>query len=364
MLIDKRKILFVVGPALGHVGRSLVIARALRKMARINVHFACVSPGYGEELLQDEFPITKLFYSERGGRFFADNLERAMMRVGADLVCLDLTPVPWLYQVRFSTVPQVFITNYFLTVLGTEETLQDIWFKENGEVCNRQRQLLGIVPLENGRALYERDLVLLADPPELVSECTQLPPHYVPVGACVWEPLIETPAGLKNTAGFLYISLGSTGNRPLLYEQAEAIARCLGTKRVVWVGTKRIAGGAVSAEFDHQYYKALQASKVLPQASAVVTQGGAGSSYQALNCGVPVIIWPTHRNHRVLGKCIQKNGFGVVLENDWSDGIHGLAARILGVRRNIDRQRVGASSRSAPEKAAGEILNLLGVNSK
>ena len=127
-----RTILFIVGPALGHVGRGLVIARELVKSkCDVRVVFAHITPGHGDRLLRPEFSSIPIQYRRLGDEGFADKLETTIRTVNPAFVCLDLSPVPWLYLVRFPEIPRAYVTNFFLTSLLTEETAQVRHLREN-----------------------------------------------------------------------------------------------------------------------------------------------------------------------------------------------------------------------------------------
>ena len=65
----------------------------------------------------------------------------------------------------------------------------------------------------------------------------------------------------------------------------------------------------------HLVYSWLPASRVLSKSKFVITQGGAGSSYQAMALGIPIGVWPTHRNHELLGLILQDYGCGMLMDD-------------------------------------------------
>ena len=95
---------------------------------------------------------------------------------------------------------------------------------------------------------------------------------------------------------------------------------------------------------------------MLPNAWAVISQGGAGSTYQALAKGIPAIVYPTHRNQAALGQILDRMGVGLLLD-DSAD----TAARLA--RLDFATLRLGAArlshemrQQNGPETAAAEIL--------
>ncbi len=361
--MPKKRILFIVGPALGHVGRSLIIARSLAKIRPLEIYFACISPGFGPKTIGLEFPVSELTYEEKGDLEFAKSLEQVVAHVKADVLCLDLTPLPWLHQVSFPNVPQIYITNYFLTKLGREPTVQDYLYSTHRETYNDNRLLRGLSPLENSRELYGRDVVLLADPPALLSRIPdKLPTNYKVVGPCIWQPDKGNLQLSIQKASFLYFSLGSTGSQPLPVGLVNALADSQDAEGIVWVGPPPYLPHNFGDRYIYQHFNEFPASIALPNARLAITQGGAGSTYQALGHGTPVAIWPTHRNHQVLGKEIEKNGFGILLGKNWKNDIERLTKNLNLIKAHINDSQTDLSFKNSPTKAAHSIIGLLGID--
>ena len=53
------------------------------------------------------------------------------------------------------------------------------------------------------------------------------------------------------------------------------------------------------------FYSQLPGRLMAEHAYVVVTQGGAGSSYQALSSGTSICCWPAHINHALLASRIE-----------------------------------------------------------
>jgi len=352
-----KKVLFVVGPALGHVGRSLMIARALSTCSTIHISFACVQPGYGSRLLYGEYPFIELPYEERGDTDFANRFEAELAKLAPDLICLDLTPT-WLRFVRFPSIPIVYLTNFFLTKLGSGVTVQDQMFLKRAEKWNAERVGRGMEPLIESRSLYERDAVLLCDPSSMMPYQTNLPGHYHIVGPCVWESEIPCPSELDDLQSLLVISLGSTGTISLPIRFVEALADLLQTSNIVWVGGQDRAAWNLGRR-RHLSYRWLPTQQILPISAFVITHGGAGSTYQALMYGVAVAVWPSHNNQKILGQVLEESGSGVLLGERPSEKLTLIGARLESMRcasRDIAKSLEGVSG---PENAAAYILSML-----
>ena len=63
---------------------------------------------------------------------------------------------------------------------------------------------------------------------------------------------------------------------------------------------------------DHDLaYSWVSISPMLAKCALATTQSGAGSTYAALSEGVPVAVWPTTRNHEILGNFVQRAEAGM-----------------------------------------------------
>ena len=354
-----KKVLFIVGPALGHVGRSQVIAAALCARTSLQICFAGVTPGYGEQVIQDKFPFYKLPFGDRGDLMFAQALESLLAQLAPDLICLDLTPIPWLNLVRFPDIRQVYITNFFLTHLCDYPTVQMSLFDRTGDQINRARIDRGLGTIFNVKDLYDRNAVLLCDPPELVRAQNAVPTHYHTVGPCTWEPEpeLELPETLNHIDNALFISFGSTGKRPLSVSHAECIATAVGARDIVWLSNP--AHNKVQTSLtNHHAYSWLPSSQVLDRSRFVITHGGAGSTYQALAHGTPVGIWPSHKNQTILGSVIQDLGCGRLLE-DAAETTDDLAQNFDSMKSSSRILAETLKNINGPKNAADKIMDML-----
>ncbi len=349
-----------MGPALGHVGRSLVIARELSRKGNLEIHFAGASPGFAPRLIPEEYPFSPIPFTKWGEPTFSDKLETVIGELRPDLICLDLNPLSWLYLVRFPAVPQVYITNWFLTRLGPWETIQDHWFAQHGEPWNALRIERRLEPLNNSRQLYDRDLVLLCDPPDLFTEHQPIPSYMHLIGPCTWGLEGNLPRNFDSIDACIFVSFGSTGRKPLSPHIPESIGKLTDTDTIVWLG-KESTPLEISADrhYRHLVYSWLPTWPILSKARFVITQGGTGSTYQALQKGIPVGTWPTHKNQELLGKIVQTAGIGVNLEN--SGVLEGTDAqyRLNDMMSAAQQLSAGTSIQDGPRNAAEKIMNLI-----
>lgn len=79
--------------------------------------------------------------------------------------------------------------------------------------------------------------------------------------------------------------------------------------------TKRPADDAL-VSVPISYYNSLPGGKVMERSILAITQGGAGSCYQALSACVPLGIAPSYHNHHLLGKRLAQLGVAFMLDMD------------------------------------------------
>lgn len=320
--------MFVVGGYLGHWGRCILVADALRKRAAADIHFVGTDPFGGLARLAKSYAIRVTILG--GGQstspeLNANQLEALFDQEKPDLLVFDGDIFRNLLYVRFPAIPQVTITNYFLTSLGRhDETAQSINFGKFSAEWNENRARRGLPPLQNHYELQDTDLVILADPGRLVPSTESLPPNYRVYGPLCWEPDIPLPQELEDSSDLLYVSIGSSG-RELPYPLVSRIQAVLKTGDV-------LAGHPDPSVFPEPLppswhrYAWLPGTRALLHSRCAITQGGAGSTYQALQAGVPVVCWPRQVNHALLGQRIEAVGAGILLTGDLDAKMEKLAA--------------------------------------
>lgn len=351
-----KTVLFSVGPALGHIGRSLVIARALREASpAVRIVIAHISPGYGDQLLSPEFDCIPIPHDGPGSEVFADSFEQIITMVDPSLLCLDLSPTPWLYLVRFPEVPKVYITNFFLTSLTCADSEQTRDLRNNDADWNRRRISRHLPELWDAKRLYDADAVLLCDPVELLpSDVKITTPYHVP-GPCVWQPEGLLPPILNRSRHLLLVTLGSTGQKKPTAELVEKLRNALDCDKVVWVRDNR------SAQALHEYDLVcswVPLWPILEKCALAITQGGTGSTYSALLRRVPVAISPGHRNHEILGEQLERAGVGSFVADLAQLEPEEIRERVEGMK-SCCRSWGPASCESTGPANAAEILSAM-----
>lgn len=340
---------FISGPALGHFGRIALVARSLRERIDCTIRIAIPSVArFDTAPFEHEFAIEKIPLARRDLAYpapaFADALDRVFRKANPDLVVQDCCPARWLATARFPECPRAVITNGFLTRIAGETTVQTQLFAKKRRLIRKEREKHGLPPLRDAYDLYEADRVLLADPQWLLDETRPLPEAYRVCGALWWEAPGTLPAELAALDNLLLCSMGSTG--ALVDDRSCALAaERFGCDAILRVHSKttqreeRMIGR-------HRLYQSgvLPLGAILPSAGAVMTQGGAGSTYQALAAGKPLAIVPSHRNHRILGRMLEARGVAALVEN----------RRAL---KRVAPERVAAMRRTAAEAGPTHFAN-------
>lgn len=355
-----KPVLFIVGVALGHMGRSLIIARALEARASVKIHFACLSggPHFERLLLESDYSVTALPVPgpKDNGASSADRLEQLITELQPKLIYCDLNPLPPLLLVRFPEIPRVFLVDAYETRLGSDVTVQDLMWAQYGDEWNRLREARGLQPVENPRSFFEADRVLLPDPPAIIGMPTEsLPPGYIPVGPCIWDPPTTLPAELEDARDLLLLSMGTTGMNNLPLDAVQHIARLVGASRAIRIGSFDPGYGEQVA-----HYQWLPGSQVMPRCKFVLTQGGAGSTYQALRAGVPVACIPAHRNHIALAHSLQKLEAGILLyQETWQQQLKDMPLDLNKLQAGARALSTQMKDIDGPGNAAAAMLDLI-----
>ena len=317
-----KRALFIVGPALGHVGRLGGIAQKLRSVSEVEIIFATPAHGrYAPIVLGNDFEIIPIKIGEQAmsmpANEFAIGLEQTFRTIHPDLIVRDLCPLRWMSAVRYPDCPHLNVTNFFLTRHLQAQTFQTMRYADIASDIRRLRCEKGLVALESVFDLYGADRVLLADPQLLLNPYGELPAHYRICGACSWSQDGELPSELEPIDDVLLISMGSTGGGMISKEMIRTLAQRMGCITTVYAGGYADTMRELSvADYCYDW---LPLKKMLPRARAVICQGGTGTSYMALEAGVPVIVIPGHRNHQILGELLEKAGVGLCIRRDSYD---------------------------------------------
>ena len=311
-----KKLLFLSGPALGHVSRLGSVAKHVRQMADAAIQFAvpAFSP-HQNTLTEAGFDVVPVNISDSARAFpaieFADGIAEVFQHVRPDMIVHDMCPVRWLSAVHFPDCTRVNVTNYFLTRAHGAPTFQKEWYDRIHDQLAEIRASRDLHPLTSVFDLYDADKVLLADPPDLFGPQVKLPPNYELCGPTFEQSLGQPPIDLAGDVKILLLSMGSTGR---VLPDADLVSHlkhwCRGDTSV-YAGTRTTK--ARSLALADKYFEWLPLNPIMPKCQFAITQGGAGSTYMALAAGVPVGVVPSDPNHRILGDLVEDAGLGLCL---------------------------------------------------
>ncbi len=303
---------------MGHVGRLYQVAKALERRAKVDITFYVAEHSSAPDIvIGDQFRVIKIPVpkARKGHAFieFGDSVEKRLQDGNFDAVINDGCPFRWMSTLRLPDCLHVFITNAFLTGHFTQDTVQSRWFeKPVFSKIQHIRNQKGLSPIKALTDLYNADLVLLSDPPELFPDLKKhLPRHFAFTGPIVWSASAGIPKSLRGKERFSLISMGSTGKRIIDDKFLSIIRQFTGSNRLIYAGHQ--ADNLRRLKHIDQAFKFLPLNRIMDQVEAVVTQGGSGSSYQALSHGAPLLIFPTHINQEILGRVFERAGLGVCL---------------------------------------------------
>lgn len=176
----------------------------------------------------------------------------------------------------------------------------------------------GLAPPRSLAHLYtDADAVLFADPPGWV-DTSSMPSSHHHLGPLLWSPPCPDPpwlAELQRTPGWIYVCLGSTGDRILLPAVIDGLLQ-LG---------RPIAVATAGAQLPPRQLQRVRHAPMLPGvamadgAALVVCNGGAGTGQQALARGVPILGIPGNLDQFLYMRAVVRHGCGMQVRGDMLD---------------------------------------------
>jgi len=112
---------------------------------------------------------------------------------------------------------------------------------------------------------------------------------------------LELPKPLKNKKGFIYITMGSTGDPKFFFPLIEAFSNMPEFQVVLTTGRSIDKRELPPLPKNIQAYAFLPGSQVAKRARLFICHGGLGTVYQALSQGVPVIGIPFFPDQETMG---------------------------------------------------------------
>lgn len=372
------KVLFIgSGEFLSHVTRLLLVAKALHQEFDVHIEFA-LNGRYAPMVKEVGFNVTQVpdfvgsdlieYFLKGTLRLHRSLVQRAtemlkadrklLREVKPDLIVFDtrwsIPAAAWLEEVPTLAIASTIWTHYRTQLLVPDKDrlrrASDIIvslfsmaiYQESGAYPNGVEDLV------------EGNITLLADLPSLLSEADNT---AVFIGPLVWDGGrdVSWPPGNGPKA---YVTGGSTTNDQVIFKVAEQLIQ-LGW-RVVVTG---IANSTSVTNTLVRRADVIRASSVLPDADLVVSHGGSGSLYQALEWGVPCAIFPSHLDTQIHGYLVERAGAGLV----WQPNIAPLD--LIEQIRTDHKFRTHANTLaqeiakfSAPQRAAQTIIQFIDNN--
>lgn len=314
------RIVLLPGPALGHVGRLLVLAGALREAGHA-AHFVMAGGRQGRfvHIVREAgFPVDliELAGAKTGAPPFfdqyADALPELLDAAVADAVVYDMNIVRWLATASLGARPGFFVTNVYNTGLSDMPTSVDVNFAEEQDIINTAREARGLAPLASAFDLIAGHRVLLADW-GAVADLYRRPAHFSVCGPMSWTLPAPMPAELGSQGDLLLIAMGSTGRALPDAATVAELKQRFGCRAVAYLGGDHDSE-PVRAIADYRLASAPM-DALLARTRLAITQGGAGSTYLALQARVPVAVVPTHPTQGLLGRCLERLGVGLYGES-------------------------------------------------
>lgn len=345
------RILFVgEAVSLAHVGRPAILARWALETG-YEVKIACgdalaqVVRGEGLEPISLETIAPKTFYARLDtGRFFytQEELEKyvtaertLIRREHPDLIvgdfrltlaisaCLEGVPLLSLQQAHWSPVslarfpaptggplgllPPTFRQQVF-------EAIRPIAYRNFAAPLDAVRERFGMKRLRDFRLNYtDGDFCAYLDLPELVPLGALPRGHYF-LGPLHWAPRsggecskgpYEDTDGNCYSRPLAYVSMGSSGDENLLPTILQALAD-KGFQAAV-SGVQRLVDSTYPGV---RFLGTLNPSAILQEAALTICHGGAGTVYQSLSSGVPVLCLPSNPDQQLMARAVEQFGAG------------------------------------------------------
>lgn len=224
---------------------------------------------------------------------------------------------------------------------------------------NGLRKKHGLSPIGDLRDVMTwGDLVLYPDTPELAPTRDAPSTHHY-LGPVLWSAPVELPVWwdeLRPDRPTVYVTLGSSGSVNAWPELARGLA---GLPVNVMVAT---AGRIPKSQLPPSFYavELIPGAEAVGRADLVITNGGSGSSYQALADATPVIGVASNLDQHLAMEAVVNAGAGSLLRagNLTEHDVRVAVTRMLDSEAHADAAR-RVSARMASWDAHGRFVNLV-----
>jgi len=412
---DRAFVLFLPAcEGVGHAGRMLLVAQALREQFDGIIEFA--GDGPSGRLFSD----AGFRFHEVGGGFSLNNLGsliatrpfsrpvaafneliesyhriidrevelyrsltpdllvwdgRFIVPVSAELAGLPFVSVLWTYLTPYSTIrwplpgtaPQLRIVARCpvmirdgLAALFQKKLFPWLLLK----FFNALRVKCHLAPRWSVDELFESLQPVILPEPEALAPTRDLPKKFHHVGFLAWQPQMEVPGWLTDMRDLVYITMGTSGNPRIFRPLIEAFAERPAQPVVITTGDLLEIGALAPLPGNVHVHRFLPGLEVAKRARVMICQGAPATMAQALSQGVPVIGIPAIFPQEIALEGIVRAGAGLRMD------AHELTpATVIRATEEIlgnERYRMNAKKLSAqfeleggPRAAATIIVNEL-----
>lgn len=354
---SKPRVAMVTSPTLGHLGRTRLVADQMHSWGAEVEFLLAHTPHhnrYPPQVLGSDFPAK--FLAVEGGSY-ADHLEAALQTGSYDGVLIDLSPAGRVDTANLAAWPTFFLTNAFLVAPPYLPTVQSAWLDREGQAVNAVRASKGMPPIRQVADLYQATRLFLADPFAVAQSCSVLPSNAQVVGPCSWNLPGELPIDWPNWDRLLLFSMGSTGLELPSAQAVKELRQLSGAQHCVYVGAQSERAAAIPGIDLALSWAPLE--QLVQRSVLVVTQGGTGSTYQALSLGKPVATLPTHRNQSLLAEILAGLGVALMLDEQGRPG-QSADQTMQKLVRNAQMMQADIARTQGPLAVARGILEGLG----
>lgn len=160
--------------------------------------------------------------------------------------------------------------------------------------------------------LLVAELNLILDS-ERLAPMKDLPANFIRVGPLHWSPSWPLPTWIEerdSSRPLIYVTMGSTGHPSLFQMLITLFAGCPFDVILTTGGQIAIENSRLPANIRAERF--LPGEAVMRRADVVICHGGAGTLYQAVAAGCPVIAIATHFEQELLGQEIETAGAGIL----------------------------------------------------
>lgn len=194
--------------------------------------------------------------------------------------------------------------------------LKPIIFRTQVKAINELRKQFGLSGIGELREVYTYGTyTLYPDVPSLFPT-RQLPKNHMFIGPIMYQSPTPMPEWWEKCISakktLIYISLGSSGD-PSLYHSILTTIKNLPVIGIVSTANKYQPEPDIKEAENIFIANYLPAMDIIKESSLVICNGGSGTVYQALSCGVPVIGLPRNMDQYLIMNQLEKSNYGKLI---------------------------------------------------